>query len=215
MTLKWLPNALTISRCLLAGVVLWSAWKAHIQFSAPVATEDWSDRATLEQLWAQLGILAFMAGALTDFGDGVLARALNAHSRFGVWLDPIADKLLVGAALAGLCLTIGGWVIILPASAIILRDVAMTAFRTTTRGRGAVVVSSLAKWKTAVEMIAIAALMIPAALAPRPEPEPNADTALSVFDLAAGGFVALLWVAAILSVWTGLQYVRAAYTSEP
>lgn len=206
MDLKWLPNALTIARCLLAGVVLWSCWKASVQFSADTDA-SFETRATLEHLWAQLALLAFVAGALTDFGDGVLARALNAHSRFGVWLDPIADKLLVAGALIGLWLMIGGLALAIPALIIIARDIGMTMLRMTRLGQSTVAVSAMAKWKTTLEMIAIAALLVPLALAPR-EAEP-ATLASSPGPIAIL-LVGLLWIAAALSVYTALQYIVAA-----
>lgn len=208
MTLSWIPNALTLARCAFAGLILYATAQAGAAADAAFAAgapEDFNRLAGLEQLWRQFALLSFIAGAFTDFGDGWLARKLNAQSRFGVWLDPIADKLLIAAALIALCLTIGGWLIIPPACAIIARDAGMTLYRATPRGRAAVAVSSLAKWKTALEMLAIAGLLLPPALAPMAQtpPDDGPGGALIVY-----GFVALLWMAAALSLATGAAYLR-------
>ncbi len=101
MNFKWLPNALTIARCVFAGFVLVGFWQAMRLSPLPngLDADAVSRQITLQQLWFQFAFLAFLAGAITDFLDGWLARKLDAHSRFGVWLDPIADKLLIAAAL--------------------------------------------------------------------------------------------------------------------
>ncbi len=210
MPLSWIPNALTLARCGFAVLILYATAKAGAVNAAALATSDPDDFARLaglEQLWRQFTLLAFVAGAFTDFSDGWLARRLNAQSRFGVWLDPIADKLLVGAALIALCIAIGGWLIIVPAVAIITRDVGMTIFRATPRGRSAVDVSGLAKWKTAVEMIAITGLLLPQALAPMARDASGSEPGLG---LVVYGFAALLWIAAALSLITAVSYVRAS-----
>lgn len=216
MTFKWLPNALTIARCVFAlfclgGIVM--AHGGHVVIS-PEATQDIpadevSRRAAIQQLWYQFALFAFLAGALTDFLDGWLARRLNAQSRFGVWLDPIADKLLVGLTLLGLCIVLRSPLVYLPAAAIIARDIFMTWLRTTPRGRSVVDPSSLAKWKTAFEMVAIIGLLLPFAVVPQDAvSQTNAGSSpvvLGVFLL-----VGLLWVAAALSLWTGWRYMLAA-----
>ena len=104
--MKWIPNALTVARCVFALLVFWAffkAWGIGTELSA-ANTGDPAGLAGLQQLWFQFALLGFLAGALTDFLDGYLARKLNAQSRFGVWLDPIADKLLIGLALLGLAM---------------------------------------------------------------------------------------------------------------
>lgn len=211
--LAWIPNALTVARCVFAALVLYGALNANASAdAASVATGDDALRlTTLEQLWHQFALLAFLSGALTDFLDGWAARQLKAESRFGVWLDPIADKLLVGLALLGLAMTLKTWLIYIPAALIIARDVFMTWLRTRPEASGVVAPSTLAKLKTAVEMVAIAGLMLPFALAPA-----TAETARSGTDLAsqigAAALVVLLWAAAALSLHTAGQYVRAIKT---
>ena len=210
--LAWIPNALTIARCVFAALVLFAAFKASgiepLLADAGVAGLERQRYATIQQLWHQFGLLAFISGMLTDFLDGWAARTFNAESRFGVWLDPIADKLLVGAALIALALALKTWLIYIPAALILARDVFMTWLRTRPEASGIVAPSRLAKWKTAAEMIAITALMLPLALWPLPE-APAGSGGLSWSALATGALVLGLWIAAALSLITAAQYVKA------
>lgn len=213
MSLKWIPNALTLSRCFAGGLVIWGLWNGAAynqmvveQMSADLPVER---EATLQQLWYQFALLTFVFGALTDFVDGWAARKLNATSRFGVWLDPIADKVLVGLTLLGLCVLLKSWLIYLPAAAIIGRDLFMTWFRTTPRGNAVVDPSNLAKWKTGFEMIAIIGLMLPFALW-RPDLSGSMGAADAGVDWLTMVFVGLLWIAAMLSVFTCTKYMIAA-----
>ena len=207
--LAWIPNALTLSRCVFAVLVLFATLQAAGMSAAQAgAGGDEALRfATLGQLWHQFALLAFISGALTDFIDGWAARALKAESRFGIWLDPIADKLLVGLALLSVSLTLQSWLIYVPAALIIARDVFMTWLRTRPVAVSVVVPSSLAKVKTALEMVAIAGLMAPYALAPA-----SLEAARTMSPAAVTGAVLIvltLWVAAALSLLTAAQYVRA------
>lgn len=207
--LSWIPNALTLSRCVFAVLVLFGALQASAAASQLAsASGDAALRyATLEQLWHQFALLSFISGALTDFVDGWAARALKAESRFGVWLDPIADKLLVGFALLALALTLKTWLIYIPAAMIIARDVFMTWLRTRPEASGVIAPSSLAKLKTGVEMAAIAGLMMPYALIPSGVGQ--LESANPAAWAAAAALVVLLWAAAALSLFTAAQYVRA------
>jgi CDP-diacylglycerol--glycerol-3-phosphate 3-phosphatidyltransferase len=211
MSLKWLPNALTIARCVFAVCVIIGFWNAEAALTTLADDASNSlDAAARQQLWYQFSLLAFISGALTDYLDGWLARKLDAHSRFGVWLDPIADKLLIGAALLGLALTLKTWLIYLPAAAIIARDIFITWFRTTPKGASAVSPSNLAKWKTAFEMVAIIGLMLPFALWPA-TPGTTGAGGDGIWMIASYAIVALLWVAAVLSLATGYAYVSSAH----
>jgi cardiolipin synthase (CMP-forming) len=205
----WIPNALTLSRCAFAALVLYGAMKAgaSAEALAGASGDDALRYATLEQLWHQFALLAFLSGALTDFIDGWAARQFNAVSRFGVWLDPIADKLLVGCALLAVSLTLKSWLIYIPAALIIARDVFMTWLRTRPEASGIVAPSDLAKLKTGLEMAAIAGLMLPFALAPASVEA--AGTGSLIHTLGAWALVLLLWGAAGLSLYTAMQYVRA------
>ena len=208
----WIPNALTISRCVFAVLVLYGALNAAAAGEAMRAAtgDDVLRHATLEQLWHQFALLGFISGALTDFLDGWAARQFKAESRFGVWLDPIADKLLVGLALLGVALTLKSWLIYLPAALIIARDVFMTWLRTRPEAAGVVAPSSLAKLKTGIEMVAIAGLMIPFALAPASVEAMEKSDPVALVGAVA--LVGLLWVAAALSLVTAAQYVRVIRT---
>lgn len=208
----WIPNALTISRCVFAVLVLYGALNAAAAGEAMRAAtgDDVLRHATLEQLWHQFALLGFISGALTDFLDGWAARQFKAESRFGVWLDPIADKLLVGLALLGVALTLKSWLIYLPAALIIARDVFMTWLRTRPEAAGVVAPSSLAKLKTGIEMAAIAGLMIPFALAPASVEAMEKSDPVALVGAVA--LVGLLWVAAALSLVTAAQYVRVIRT---
>ena len=219
MTFKWLPNALTVARCVFAVLCLGGIVQAldvqgaiDLGLAQDIPADEQARRVAVQQLWYQFALLAFLSGALTDFLDGWLARKLNAQSRFGVWLDPIADKLLVGMALLGLALIFRTWLIYLPAAAIIARDAFMTWLRTTPAGKAVVDPSNLAKWKTAFEMAAIIGLMLPLALMPQAAAtQHTAGTGMAV--LVVTGLVGLLWIAAALSLLTGWRYMRAAARS--
>jgi cardiolipin synthase (CMP-forming) len=191
--LAWIPNALSVSRCVFAVLVLCGALNAAAAGEAfTMASGDEALRqATLQQLWHQFALLSFISGALTDFLDGWTARQFKAESRFGVWLDPIADKLLVGLALLGLAMTLKTWLIYFPAALMAPSD--------------------LAKLKTGIEMAAIAGLMLPYSLAPATVEQ--AITGSSAVAVAGAGIlVVLLWTATALSLFTAAQYVRAIRT---
>jgi cardiolipin synthase len=215
MTFKWLPNALTIARCVFALLCLGGIVQAlKVQDLIMIVPEDavsavQEKRIAIQQLWYQFALLAFLSGALTDFLDGWLARKLNAQSRFGVWLDPIADKFLVGFALLGLALIFHTWLIYIPAAAIIARDAFMTWLRTTPAGKAVVDPSNLAKWKTAFEMAAIIGLMLPLAAIPQSAVTQGGTTG-NLAELTTVVLVGLLWIAAGLSLLTGWRYMVAA-----
>jgi cardiolipin synthase (CMP-forming) len=154
---------------------------------------------------AMLALALFLFAAVSDFLDGFLARRWNAQSDFGRLLDPIADKLLVGLpflVISALLIRTGDWrgmvFVALPMLAIILRDMAVTALRFSPRGGARVEVAVLSKWKTALEMIVLGFLLAALALGL------PVSTATAVIWLAA------LWAAAVVSVYTGFRYFRAA-----
>lgn len=145
-------------------------------------------------------LIIFVAAAITDFFDGYLARAWQQQSALGRMLDPIADKLLVAVSLLVLVAdgTIAGWS--LWAAVIILsREILVSGLREFLGGVAvSVPVSRLAKWKTTFQMVALAFLLI----GPAGEP-------LFAYTMEVG--LSLLWLAAILTLYTGYDYFRAGF----
>ena len=154
--------------------------------------------------WLSLGI--FVAASITDFLDGYLARIWQQQSAIGRMLDPIADKLLVAACLLLLASdsTIGGWSL-LAAVIILMREILVSGLREFLAGvRVSVPVSRLAKWKTTMQMVAIGILLAGAAGdAVFPE--------VRIGDLGLISFIGLLllWVSALVTLYTGYDYFRA------
>ena len=147
--------------------------------------------------WAAFGL--FVAASITDWLDGYLARAWHQQSALGRMLDPIADKLLVGTALLMLVHdnTIDN-VSIWAAVIVLCREILVSGLREYLAELNVKVrVTQLAKWKTTVQMVAIAILLIGPTLAPY-----HAE----MHRLGIG----FLWVAALLTLWTGYDYLKAA-----
>jgi cardiolipin synthase len=146
-----------------------------------------------------LALVVFAVAGITDFLDGYIARAWGQQSTLGRMLDPIADKLIVGAALLLLVAdrTISGWSI-WAALIILSREILVSGLREFLAELNVkVAVSRLAKWKTAVQMIALCVLLAG-----------NAGDDLCGCGAANIGLV-LLWIAAMLTLYTGLDYFRA------
>lgn len=146
--------------------------------------------------WSAFGLFA-LAG-LTDWLDGYLARAWEQQSTLGAMLDPIADKLLVGAALMMLVYdgTIGQ-ISIWAAIIILCREILVSGLREFLAELNVKVrVSMLAKWKTTVQMLALAVLLA----------GPAAEKYVPGAEIAG---IALLWLAAVLTLWTGYDYLKA------
>lgn len=146
--------------------------------------------------WAAFTL--FVIAGITDWLDGYLARAWEQQSTLGRMLDPIADKLLVGAVLMMLVHdnTIGGASIV-AAIIILCREILVSGLREFLAELNVKIhVSQLAKWKTAVQLIALAVLLA----------GPAAEKVLpGIGNLG----LALLWVAALLTLWTGYDYLKA------
>lgn len=141
--------------------------------------------------------LIFIAAALTDWADGYLARKLNQTSAFGAFLDPVADKLMVAAAL--IILVQLGRTDAIVAMIIIGREITISALREWMAKIGAaksVAVSMLGKVKTAAQMLAIPLLLYYVPLL-------GYDTRL------AGNW--LIWIAALLTLWSMGYYLRMAW----
>lgn len=147
--------------------------------------------------WSAL--VLFVTASLTDWLDGYLARAWQQQSALGRMLDPIADKLLVGTTLLMLTHfnTIYGWHV-WAAVIILCREILVSGLREYLAELNVKIhVTQLAKWKTTLQMIALGVLLA----------GPAGDKLLPV--VTASG-LALLWLAALLTLWTGYDYLRAA-----
>jgi CDP-diacylglycerol--glycerol-3-phosphate 3-phosphatidyltransferase len=196
-----IPNILTTIRLILGlamFVMLDGAAGGIPLFSASLTP----DAQFVLQRWA---FYAFVIAALTDLFDGILARKLHAESRWGAILDPIADKILVCGTILGLfTLNTADPVFALPSALILFREFAVSALRESAAGRGVKVeVSLLAKAKTTVQLVALGALLLYQSWAAF-NFDPNG--AGIVFWLA----IILMWVAVLVSLWTGAAYFIAA-----
>jgi cardiolipin synthase (CMP-forming) len=146
--------------------------------------------------WSAFAI--FVTACVTDWLDGYLARIWGQQSNLGRMLDPIADKLLVGATLLMLVYTdtITGWSI-WAALIILCREILVSGLREFLAELNVKVhVTQLAKWKTAVQFIAIAMLLA------GPAAEGLISGTTRVGDV-------LLWIAAGLTLLTGYDYLKA------
>ncbi len=176
-SLRTLPNQLTLARI------------AAIPVICLLLVIGWE--------WLRwIALLLYVIAAVTDWFDGFLARRMNLSSDLGKMLDPIADKLLVGALLVTFAWTrdLSVWELI-PAIAILMREIFVAGLREYLGGRSvSVPVTFLAKWKTTVQLVALFFVIV--------------DGLLPSFGFISG---ALLWLAAALTVWTGWQYLAASW----
>ncbi len=151
--------------------------------------------------WAHpIAAIIFVVAAITDWLDGYLARSLKQVTEFGAFLDPVADKLLVGVALI---LVVGehyASYLTIPAAIIICREILISALRewmAEIGKRASIAVTFLSKLKTVMQMVAMIALIW---FAP----------GMRAWVLTLG--VVLLWIAAALTLWTMIVYLRVAWT---
>ncbi|WP_136246898.1 CDP-diacylglycerol--glycerol-3-phosphate 3-phosphatidyltransferase [Halomonas borealis] len=148
--------------------------------------------------WSMLAAGAlFGLASITDWLDGYLARRWNQSTPFGAFLDPVADKLMVAVALALLIERYDASWLTLPALVIIGREIVISALRewmAEMGKRGSVAVSWIGKVKTALQMIALLLLL---GFAP--------GTPIAVIGIAT------LYAAALLTLWSMIQYLRAAW----
>ncbi len=179
MPLTSLPNLLTLSRILAIPIVV-------ATFYVPGDYARW------------FACALFSAAGLTDWLDGHMARRWAQQSELGRFLDPIADKLLVAATLLMLVAKgrLSTELALLPALVILCREILVSGLREYLAGlRVGLPVSRLAKWKTAIQMVAIGVLIV-------------GDAGPAFLPVAALGET-LLWVAALLTLVTGYDYLRA------
>ncbi|PYE87236.1 CDP-diacylglycerol--glycerol-3-phosphate 3-phosphatidyltransferase [Phyllobacterium leguminum] len=146
--------------------------------------------------WWALGI--FAAASITDFFDGYLARIWKQTSTIGRMLDPIADKLLVSACLLLLAAdrTIAGWSL-WAAIIILCREILVSGLREyLAELKVSVPVSTLAKWKTTMQMVAVGFLLAG-----------HAGDQFFPYTTEVG--IGLLWISALVTLYTGWDYFRA------
>lgn len=173
-----LPNLLTLSRIVVIPVIVAACYL---------------DGAAAR--WVACAL--FVAAAITDWFDGYLARSWNQVSPLGRFLDPIADKLLVGAVLFLLAATDRVSTLSqIPALVILLREILVSGLREfLAEIRVSVPVSRLAKWKTGIQMVALPVLLV-------------GDAGPSFLPVTLIG-EGLLWLAALLTIVTGWDYLRS------
>jgi len=214
--MKHLPNALTLMRLILAPVVAWAVWQAYaMPVEAAVSNpQNFDAELSGAQGWALLAAGLFVFAALTDLFDGMAARALGVESKFGRMIDPIADKALVGLPLIAISVVAWKaqwplwWAIAASTTVIVLRDLLISVLRfTSSDGEGAKV-SQLAKWKTAIELIAVGVPILFAA-APALVRLLGLGEGFAISDAMTMGWIVLLALAALLSAVTALQYLTA------
>lgn len=175
-----LPNILTYGRVVAVPVV--------------AACMFWPEVDTMR--WVALGL--YTLAAITDFFDGYLARAWSQQSALGQMLDPIADKLLVAAVLFMLVAdrTIAG-ISIAAAIIILCREILVSGLREFLADlKVSIPVSRVAKWKTTAQLVALGFLIV----------GPAGDKVLPGNTMIGHG---LLWVAALLTIYTGVDYLRS------
>jgi CDP-diacylglycerol---glycerol-3-phosphate 3-phosphatidyltransferase len=150
--------------------------------------------------WARpaAGLLFALAG-ITDYFDGYLARRLNQTSNFGAFLDPVADKLIVSTALVVLVQSDPQVVLAIVAGIIIGREITVSALRewmSVIGARSHVAVTFFGKWKTTLQIIGISLMLY--------------QHPIFGLELYPVGTV-LLFIAAGLTIWSMLDYLRAAW----
>jgi CDP-diacylglycerol--glycerol-3-phosphate 3-phosphatidyltransferase len=184
-----IPNQITLFRIILIPVFI-------VVFYLPVS-------------WNHFGaFVVFWFAAISDALDGYLARKLNQSSAFGAFIDPVADKLMVVAALVILIQDLQVWWISISAILMIAREIFISALREFMSSRGKrdeIAVSQMGKYKTAAQMLGIMGLIW----------HPNYDIPLILFNFpyeilmfAAYSFYA---IATVLTFWSMIIYFKAAW----
>jgi len=181
MKLK-IPNILTIGRIILVPILIGT-------FYLPGATGDW------------MPFFIFILASFTDFLDGLLARLYKEESKLGELLDPIADKIIVATAL--ILLVMNGTIMdyeVIAAIIILIREILISGLREfLAKVRVTMPVTNLAKFKTYIQMLAIAILLT----------GKSGNNLINFGDYNAHSIgIVLLWLAAFLTLYTGYDYVK-------
>ena len=179
-----LPNMLTYARILAVPLIVLCFY-----LEGRIRPTDW---------WRWAAVTIFIIASITDYLDGYIARIWKQTSNIGKMLDPIADKLLVSAALLLLAFdrTIDKWSL-WAAIIILCREILVSGLREYLAAlKVSVPVTQLAKWKTAMQLVAVGFLLA----------GPAGDKILP-YTTEIG--LALLWASAIVTLYTGYDYFRA------
>lgn len=181
-----LPNLLTYARILAVPLIVLCFF-----LEGQLKSSDFAR-------WSAL--LIFVAASITDYLDGYIARTWQQTSNIGKMLDPIADKLLVATCLLLLAAdtdrTIAGWTL-WAAIIILCREILVSGLREYLAAlKVSVPVTQLAKWKTTIQMVAIGFLLV----------GPAGDEIVPHVTQIG---IALLWISAIVTLYTGYDYFRA------
>jgi CDP-diacylglycerol--glycerol-3-phosphate 3-phosphatidyltransferase len=157
----------------------------------------------LDWRWAhEAGAFIFWLAAITDWFDGYLARKLEQSTPFGAFLDPVADKLIVGTALLMITHSYADLWITLPSIALLVREIYVSALREWMGSSGVretVKVSFVGKAKTTAQMLALIGLLS------------GLETFMGfpIYWVSLGYI--LLYIAAVLSIWSMVVYTKAAW----
>lgn len=180
------PNKLTLLRIIIAPVFMYFF--------------------LLESFYMRLiGLALFIVAALTDFADGYYARKYGIITGFGRFMDPLADKILVSCALVSFIAL--RYVSPLPVMLIIGREFAITGLRLLAAYRGVVIPPTWwAKVKTFLQLTAVGAIIGHVSLISALEHWQSPILAQIQFDCYFW-FNALLWATAVITVWTGVDYI--------
>src|SRR5690606_37490961 len=192
-----LPNILTLSRIVALPLLAFLLWWPNWNFGYALA----------------FGLYCLMG--ITDYFDGYLARSSGAVSRLGIFLDPIADKIMVAVVI--LVLTAQGYLRgpyvgdmhVIAGLIILVREIAVSGLREFLGGlQVSVPVSRLAKWKTTFQLVALGALILGGAVHGQPcqSLEQDCGTLANQWVHLVG--LISLWAAAILTLITGWDYLR-------
>lgn len=203
--MKQLPNIVTGLRLVLTLAVFLAMLGLKFDALFVWAMTSGIDPRTLGMTLYFTAFWGFVIAGATDFLDGWLARRLDAGSTLGAILDPIADKVLVAGAVVGLAV-LGSWMTALLGGLILFREFAVSALRETLAPKGLTLpVTLLAKWKTTLQLVALAAQIFVGGwgawgLPAEPDLVTNAAKAADI----------LLWLATAATLWTGVEYALAA-----
>lgn len=181
MNVESVPNILTVGRIVAVPLFVALFYWTSNPWAAPLAA------------------LVFILAAITDWVDGYMARKLGVTTPLGAFLDPVADKLMVSTALILLVAHDTRPIIAVSAMIIVGREITVSALREWMAHLGArakVAVSAMGKWKTILQMFGLSFMVYR-----------NDFLYLPVYEMG----VVLLAIAAVLTLWSMVSYLRAAW----